>query len=250
MHNLHLNISSLPFFNHADTEINAIYRFRLGQKAGGGCCQSLGHAQDGRQLPARVSQKQSVPSPHGRTVLTTIITGNTQHPLLGKAKGDGAFHCFSLCRPLLAPNGAPDFKHNNRLWNITRSNSGCNLHVIFLFQRPALPRIAESGPAHNGMAIKGGKKDNNRFFILQSQRPDCLCPPPIPLVMHRTCAEAAPQTSSARTKTSGGRMRPCLTKVNLDGAEQLQTSHSGASMKHFPQQTEGPLDSPGFNLSY
>lgn len=172
---------------------------------------------------------------------------HTTSPPWKSPKGTEHFIVFPLCCPLSAPNGAPDFKHNNRLWNITRSNSGCNLHVIFLFQRPAVPRIAESGPAHNGTAIKGGKRQQQIFHFAITKAG--LSPPPS-LVMHRTCAEAAPQTSSARTKTSGERMLPCLTKVNLDGTEQLQTSYSGASMKHFPQQTEGPLDSLGFNLSY
>lgn len=95
---------------------------------------------------------------------------------------------------------------------------------------------------------KGGKKDNNRFFIWRSQRPDCLCPPSL------SCTELVPRPllrpHQHQQRRAGGRMRPCLTKVNHDGTEQLQTSHSGASMKHFPQQTEGPLDSPGFNPSY
>lgn len=139
MHNLHLNISSLPFFNHADTEINPIYRFCLGQKAGGGCCQSLGHAQDGRQLPARVSQKQTVHSPHGRTVLTTIITRNTQHPLVGKAQRGRSISLFFSLPSSSGPKRRPRLQTQQSFmeYNKVQLRLQLTCHISFPAAGPA-----------------------------------------------------------------------------------------------------------------
>lgn len=71
----------------------------------------------------------TIPSLDDRTVLTTIITWNTQYPS-GKLQRDRGISLFPLCHCSAPKHCQRWFKRNDRLRNITRSN--CNLHVIFL----------------------------------------------------------------------------------------------------------------------
>lgn len=172
-----------------------------------------------------------------RTVLTTIITWNTQCPL-GKLQRDRGISLFPPCHPSAPARCQLYFKHHNRLWNITRSNR--NLHVIFLSAIcPSENTVTERfGSQWND---NYGEKTSNRFFICD-HKGGAVCP----LIMQRTSAEAASQSSSARQRQLG-ECSLVLQRLTSAGPNNFRLLiwcfHQTLAMEH-----RGPLDSPGFNL--
>lgn len=179
--------------------------------------------------------KAAIPSLVDRTVLTTIITWNTQYPP-GKLQRDRGISLFPLCHSSAPVHYQRSFKHNNGLWNITRSN--CNLHVIFLLAICSLENSCVFSSQWNNYK---GKKTSNRFFICDHKGRVLS-----PLIMQRTSAEAASQSSSARQRQLG-ECSLVLQRLTSAGPNNFRLL-IWCLHETFAMEDGGPPDSLGFNL--
>lgn len=86
-------------------------------------------------------------------------------------------------------------------------------HISFSAAGPAEDSWVRPGSQWDGN--KGGKKDNNRFFIWRSQRPDCLCPPSL------SCTELVPRPllrpHQHQQRRAGGECGPVSQRLTTTG---------------------------------
>lgn len=157
---------------------------------------------------------------------------------LENSRGTEAFHCF-LSVIVLSPRMLPTLvqtqqsfmEHNKVQLQLTCHPSFSNLS----FGRIAVRSV------HNETTTKAKKKTSNRFFICDHKGRVVS-----PLIMHRTSAEAASRSSSARQRQLG-EYSLVLQRLTSAGPNNFRLLiwclHETLAMED-----GGPLDSLGFNL--